>query len=80
MLRDLNCDPKLGTKDRCPNCGQFHLRPGYCQAVYRESVDTGPVHKPLSTVSTNADVDSDVDRKAYKREWMRQKRAEGKDG
>jgi predicted RNA-binding Zn-ribbon protein involved in translation (DUF1610 family) len=28
-----NCDPKLGTTERCPHCGLFHLRPGYCQAL-----------------------------------------------
>jgi hypothetical protein len=35
-----NCDPRIGVFDakakdegRCPGCGQFHLRPGYCQAL-----------------------------------------------
>jgi len=30
MLASLNCDIKLGIKEKCPNCGLFHLRPGYC--------------------------------------------------
>lgn len=32
-LRPSNCDPALGVKEPCPHCGQFHLRPGYCQAL-----------------------------------------------
>lgn len=31
--RQLNCEAELGTVSRCPYCGQFHLRPGYCQAL-----------------------------------------------
>jgi hypothetical protein len=36
MLAEANCDHKLalvGSKDRCPYCGQWHLVPGYCQAL-----------------------------------------------
>ena len=32
----VNCDPEIGlvgSEDRCPNCRQWHLRPGYCQAL-----------------------------------------------
>ena len=32
QIRPLNCDKALGTKEPCPHCAQFHLRPGYCQA------------------------------------------------
>ena len=31
-----NCDPDIavhGVTARCPRCGQWHLRPGYCQAL-----------------------------------------------
>ena len=34
--RASNCDKGLGLvggKDRCPHCNQFHLTPGYCQAL-----------------------------------------------
>lgn len=38
-MRPLNCDPGPHDADapekirtRCPDCNQFHLRPGYCQA------------------------------------------------
>lgn len=31
--RPFNCEAHLGTKERCPRCGQFHSRPGYCQAL-----------------------------------------------
>src|SRR6185295_20381031 len=42
LIRPMNCDSALGTKDRCPHCNQFHLRPGYCQAL-------DPVNKPVDT-------------------------------
>ena len=41
LVRPMNCDSALGTKDRCPHCNQFHLRPGYCQAL-------DPVNKPVN--------------------------------
>jgi hypothetical protein len=28
-----NCPKDWGTTTRCHKCGQFHLRPGYCQAL-----------------------------------------------
>jgi predicted nucleic acid-binding Zn ribbon protein len=34
--RALNCVPDghgIGSKACCPDCGQFHLRAGYCQAL-----------------------------------------------
>ena len=41
QIRPLNCDK--GTKERCPNCNQFHLRPGYCQALdpQKTAIDAG---------------------------------------
>ena len=33
ISRPLNCDHDLTEKDRCPQCNQYHLRPGYCQAL-----------------------------------------------
>lgn len=44
MMNEFNCDPMLGTKERCPHCGQFHLRPGYCQTVHKQSVHAPPVN------------------------------------
>lgn len=32
-----NCPPDWGTKEKCPKCRQFHLRPGYCQALNPEA-------------------------------------------
>jgi hypothetical protein len=34
-----NCSPKLYNpgQERCPKCNQWHLRPGYCQAVSNET-------------------------------------------
>jgi len=74
----LNCDPQLGligSKARCPHCNQFHLRPGFCQAVHKASlVDTEAVHKPvhkpepvhkpvhkLSTPLTEPEIEPDAD-------------------
>jgi hypothetical protein len=37
--RPINCVSVLGDKDRCPYCGQFHLRLGYCQAL--DSINAG---------------------------------------
>ena len=40
--RHFNCDKLLGTKEKCPHCGMFHLRPGYCSAldeIPQETVD-----------------------------------------
>ena len=41
--RPFNCGTSLGTKERCPRCGQFHLRPGYCQALdpQKSAIDAG---------------------------------------
>ena len=34
----INCPPDWGTGGvRCHKCGQFHLRPGYCQALNPEA-------------------------------------------
>ena len=36
MISTINCDPAIGVFEktaRCPRCGQWHLRPGYCQAL-----------------------------------------------
>lgn len=33
ITRFNNCDSDIGVGSRCPNCGLFHLRPGYCQAL-----------------------------------------------
>ena len=75
-----------GVKDavRCPRCGQFHLRAGYCQALRRRQKvqEAVSVDDPVDTFVDNVDtpVDSVVDadtaerRRAYKREWMRKKR------
>ena len=72
-VRPLNCSPKLGIagKDgapRCPHCGLWHLRAGYCQAL-------DPIYavdKPVDTGSVDTSVDK---RKEYQREWARRKRA-----
>lgn len=37
-VRPENCDPSIGdpsakAPEKCPYCGQFHLRLGYCQAL-----------------------------------------------
>lgn len=41
--RPVNCDLSLGVAPkRCPHCGQFHLRPGYCQALDELNADRYP--------------------------------------
>ena len=40
--RPLNCAPEIGDKVRCPRCKQFHLRPGYCQALDPINADKYP--------------------------------------
>ena len=44
-----NCEPCVCDADasekirkRCPNCNQFHLRPGYCQALDPANADKYP--------------------------------------
>ncbi len=32
-IRPTNCDVLVGAKERCPECGMHHLRPGYCAAL-----------------------------------------------
>ena len=89
-MRPCNCGPQLGVENRCPHCGQFHLRPGYCQALdpINRTVDKA-VDKPMSTQELSTDVDTTVDnmakeisnssdpeekRRAYQAEWIRRKR------
>ena len=34
-----NCSREIGIKEKCPECGQFHLRPGYCRALNPHATD-----------------------------------------
>jgi hypothetical protein len=99
VVRPQNCEPSVHDADAaekarkpCPNCNQFHLRPGYCQALdpinaakyphlheLAKFVNTA-VNSVNSSVNTNeTPVNSDEVRKAYRREWMRKRRAKSKD-
>jgi hypothetical protein len=40
--RPLNCGLKLKDDERCPNCNQVHMRPGYCQALDPINADQYP--------------------------------------
>src|SRR5262245_9979890 len=63
--RPCNCNPQVGVNERCLHCRQYHLRPGYCQAldpinaaqypdVHKpEPVNTEPVHKASVNTSVN---------------------------
>ncbi len=92
MNRELNCDPKLGIMEKCPECGLFHLRPGYCwklDPLYPKGFKLGDilemddkireqtVHKGVHAVHKEPELDAVEKRKSYRREWMR-KRREGK--
>ena len=73
-----NCPPDWGTRERCHRCNQFHLRPGFCQAVHNPALDVSTPPSVDKNVDKDKDVDKDVDkdeeRKKYKAEWMRKKR------
>jgi hypothetical protein len=74
-----NCPLIWGTTEKCHKCGQFHLRPGYCQALTVDSlVDVTPVTEPVTPpVTRNADVtperNANADRQAR---YRARKRAE----
>ena len=89
-----NCDKLLGSGDKCPNCGQFHLRPGYCQALDpRNAAQYGVSTQPRSVDTFTENVDTSVDKKdasvdtvdrkehrrAKKAEYERKRRAAKKD-
>lgn len=59
VFRPMNCGAELGTKVRCPHCGQFHLRPGYCQALdpIHKDVHGNNDHISQDTVQMTTDVD-----------------------
>ena len=70
-----------GVKDavRCPRCGQFHLRAGYCQALRRRQKvqEADPVNNSVNiggSVSTPEVNTAAERRRAYMREYMRKKR------
>ncbi len=66
MMYSINCHPHLGTQERCPNCNQFHLRPGYCQALNPVNAHLYPsvTHSVTSTSSVTSSVtETDEDRK-----------------
>ena len=51
-VRPLNCVTMLGEKERCPYCNQFHLRPGYCQALDPRNAEKYPhLHQSQTPVS-----------------------------
>ena len=59
VARPFNCDIHLARpgKDRCPHCNQWHLRPGYCQALDPMNAakwPDSPVNKgqPVNTANT----------------------------
>ena len=43
-----NCPPDWGMKEKCPKCGYFHLRPGYCQALNPEASAAIASGRPIS--------------------------------
>lgn len=64
--RPLNCDPSAHDADanekirkRCPNCNQFHLRPGYCQALDPANAERYP-HLHAKAVTDSAVTDNSV--------------------
>lgn len=59
VARPLNCDEMLGTSQRCPHCNQFHLRPGYCQALDPINADKYP-HLHGGTAETDQGDESSV--------------------
>jgi hypothetical protein len=82
VTRPANCQTDLTESKRCPHCKQFHLRPGYCQALdpinaekyphlHPDLVNKSPVHGER----VNNTVNSNEARREYRREWMRKKRA-----
>ena len=86
-MRPCNCDPQVGVNSRCPHCNQYHLRPGYCQALDPINVDK---YRAVDKPDVDTDVDTTVDtpvavdtapvdtaeerRKHYQAEWIRRKR------
>lgn len=84
-MRAANCDVDVGTKDRCAWCGQFHLRPGYCQALEPDyDIDRNPCKKHVDVNKWRAELTKrhgavntakKADRKAYMREYMRKRRS-----
>jgi hypothetical protein len=59
--RPCNCDADVGTNDRCPQCHQYHLRPGYCQALDPINAGKYPeLHRPKAVDTPNT-VDTPVD-------------------
>ena len=56
-MRPANSDVELGTKERCPYCGQFHLRPGYCQALEPGyDIDRNPCKKHVDVSAWEAEL------------------------
>src|SRR6185295_14432646 len=93
LVRPMNCDSSLGTKDRCPHCHQFHLRPGYCQALdpvnKPDAVNTEPVNKPtVVNMPVNRPepevepaeevIDATEKRRRYMKAYMARRREESK--
>lgn len=60
-MASINCDPSLGVNSRCPHCGFFHLRPGYCWALDLVNNPHGLSTIPPKTVDRQAPL---VDKKA----------------
>lgn len=64
-VRPLNCTTNIGEKERCPHCGQFHLRLGYCQAFDAIHADRYPhlhqSHEPVSTETRSHGDETETD-------------------
>lgn len=53
--RPKNCDPFLGTREECPNCGYKHVMPGYCQALDPINADKFPhLHGEMLSVTSSS--------------------------
>lgn len=65
QIGPLNCEPGIHdavandkVRENCPNCNQFHLRPGYCQALDPINADKYPhLHVTDSSVTDNSVTD-----------------------
>lgn len=84
-VQPLNCDPKLGTSERCPHCNLFHLRPGYCWKLdpifppgHKLGDELPEVIDPVSHVNkpevTNKVTNKKRDQSAYMKEYMAKRR------
>ena len=86
--RPTNCAFETSLEKRCPNCGQNHLTSGYCQAIdqintakyphMHQTANAGANITPTANSNANAELDPLERRRAYQRDLMRKRRADGR--